>query len=123
MNTVKHELRIDGVYRAGFAKTQEPYNDAVTKLFASLDRLEKVLDGKDYLVGNTLTEADVRLFTTIVRIIMSYRQVEEILKSFGDRFVSTPSTTVRSNATSAQSEADTQRFICKFPRSVRSVRL
>lgn len=69
--TIKVVLEIltvlDGVYRTGFATTQEAYEEAVTKLFASLDRLEKILDGKDYLVGGTLTEADVRLFVTIVR--------------------------------------------------------
>ncbi|THH30459.1 hypothetical protein EUX98_g3717 [Antrodiella citrinella] len=62
----------NGVYKSGFAATQAAYEDAVTKLFASLDRLEKILEGKDYLVGNTLTEADVRLFTTIIRFDASY---------------------------------------------------
>jgi putative glutathione S-transferase len=49
-----------------FRKTQA-YQDAVIPLFASLDRLEKILDEKDYLVGDRLTEADIRLYTTIVR--------------------------------------------------------
>lgn len=40
----------------------------MTAVFSSLDRLEKMLEGKDYLVGDRLTEADVRLFVTIVRI-------------------------------------------------------
>lgn len=56
----------DGVYRAGFAGTQEAYEKAVYPLFESLDRLEKILTGKNYLVGDTLTEADIRLFVTIV---------------------------------------------------------
>lgn len=59
---------IDGVYKAGFATTQQAYEAAVIPLFESLDRLEKILTGKDYLVGDQLTEADVRLFVTIVRI-------------------------------------------------------
>ena len=42
----------------------------MTKLFASLDRLEEILDGKNYLIGNQLTEADVRLFVTIVSLEM-----------------------------------------------------
>lgn len=58
---------VDGVYRAGFAATQSAYEKAVYPLFNSLDRLEKILDGKDYVVGNQLTEADIRLFVTIVR--------------------------------------------------------
>ena len=59
--------RADGVYKSGFASTQKAYEAAVLPLFASLDRLEDILKGKDYLVGNQLTEADVRLFVTIVR--------------------------------------------------------
>ncbi|KAH8087174.1 glutathione S-transferase [Cristinia sonorae] len=57
----------NGVYKSGFAGTQEAYETAVTALFASLDRLEKILEGKEYLVGSVLTEADIRLFVTIVR--------------------------------------------------------
>ncbi|KAI6129480.1 glutathione S-transferase [Pisolithus croceorrhizus] len=57
----------DGVYRAGFAGSQEAYEAAVYPLFESLDRLEKMLTGKDYLVGDRLTEADIRLFVTVVR--------------------------------------------------------
>ncbi|KAG8940084.1 S-glutathionyl-(chloro)hydroquinone reductase [Tulasnella sp. 424] len=57
----------NGVYKSGFATTQSAYEAAVKPLFASLDRLEGMLAGKDYLIGNRLTEADVRLFTTIIR--------------------------------------------------------
>lgn len=58
----------NGVYKSGFATSQQAYNDAVTKLAESLDRVEKILsDGRDFLIGGQLTEADVRLFTTIVR--------------------------------------------------------
>ena len=62
----------DGVYKAGFAKTQQAYEAAVIPLFESLDRLENVLTGKDYLVGDRLTEADVRLFVTIVNVLPLY---------------------------------------------------
>lgn len=57
----------NGVYKAGFARTQEAYEAAVRPLFDSLDRLETILKGKDYLIGDQLTEADVRLFVTIIR--------------------------------------------------------
>jgi putative glutathione S-transferase len=57
----------NGVYRAGFASTQEAYKAAVVPLFNSLDRLETILTGKDYLIGNSLTEADIRLWVTIIR--------------------------------------------------------
>jgi len=57
----------NGVYKTGFSTTQTAYETAIKPLFASLDRLEGMLAGKDYLVGDRLTEADVRLFTTIVR--------------------------------------------------------
>ncbi|KAL1948842.1 hypothetical protein VTO73DRAFT_10648 [Trametes versicolor] len=62
----------NGVYKAGFATTQTAYEAAVIPLFDSLDRLEKILTGKDYLVGDQLTEADVRLFVTIVRFDPAY---------------------------------------------------
>ena len=57
----------NGVYKSGFATTQEAYEDAVTELFASLDWLEERLSGQRYLVGDRLTEADWRLFTTLIR--------------------------------------------------------
>ena len=57
----------DGVYKSGFATTQGAYEKAVIPLFESLDRLEKMLQGKDYLIGDQLTEADIRLFVTIIR--------------------------------------------------------
>jgi len=57
----------NGVYLAGFATTQTAYETAVGKVFAGLDKIEKILTGKDYLVGGQLTEADVRLFVTIIR--------------------------------------------------------
>ena len=58
---------IDGVYRAGFATTQGAYEKAVHEVFEALDKAEKLLTGKDYLVGDMLTEADIRLWVTIVR--------------------------------------------------------
>lgn len=63
----------DGVYRSGFATTQESYSKAVKEVFEALDKLETILDGKDYLVGNRLTEADIRLWVTIVSMVLSCR--------------------------------------------------
>ncbi|CAO3692154.1 unnamed protein product [Rhizopus stolonifer] len=57
----------NGVYKSGFASTQEAYEKNVVPLFESLDRIEKILDGHKYLVQDRFTEADIRLFTTIVR--------------------------------------------------------
>jgi putative glutathione S-transferase len=62
----------NGVYRAGFAVKQEAYETAARALFESLDWLEGLLDGDDWLVGDTLTEADIRLFTTLVRFDAVY---------------------------------------------------
>ena len=60
-------VRADGVYRCGFGKTPEAYEEAVVQLFEALDRAEALLKDKTYLVGDRLTEADIRLFVTIVR--------------------------------------------------------
>lgn len=57
----------NGVYKSGFATRQETYERAVTALFETLDRLEDRLAGREFLVGEQLTEADVRLYTTLVR--------------------------------------------------------
>ncbi len=57
----------NGVYRCGFAGSQEAYDKAYRRLFDRLDWLSERLAGQRYLVGDTITEADVRLFTTLVR--------------------------------------------------------
>ncbi|OLS61822.1 glutathione S-transferase family protein [Pseudomonas putida] len=62
----------NGVYRAGFATSQKAYEEAFDALFAELDTLEQLLDGQRYLAGEYLTEADIRLFTTIVRFDAVY---------------------------------------------------
>lgn len=62
----------NGVYKAGFATTQEAYEEAFRRLFATLDDLEERLGEKRYLVGDRLTEADWRLFTTLVRFDAVY---------------------------------------------------
>ncbi len=62
----------NGVYRCGFATTQEAYEEAFHELFDALDRLEERLAGRRALVGETPTEADWRLFTTLVRFDAVY---------------------------------------------------
>jgi putative glutathione S-transferase len=72
VNEVVYEDVNNGVYRAGFATSQEAYETAVTALFARLDWLEERLSSTRYLVGGRLTEADVRLFTTLARFDAVY---------------------------------------------------
>jgi glutathionyl-hydroquinone reductase len=62
----------DGVYRAGFATTQAAYDDAVTGVFATLDQLEARLAPGPWLLGERLTEADIRLFVTLIRFESAY---------------------------------------------------
>jgi len=62
----------DGVYRAGFATTQQAYEEAVTELFSALDHWEKVLACQRYLCGEVITEADWRLFATLIRFDSVY---------------------------------------------------
>lgn len=57
----------NGVYRAGFAETQEAYTAAVDELFATLDRYDRLLGEQRFVVGDHLTEADIALFVTLVR--------------------------------------------------------
>jgi len=57
----------NGVYRCGFATTQAAYDHAYGELFNALDKVEDILSKKRYLVGKHFTEADIRLFTTLVR--------------------------------------------------------
>ncbi len=62
----------NGVYRAGFATSQSAYEEAYTELFEELDLLDAHLAGQRYLVGDALTEADIRLFTTLIRFDAVY---------------------------------------------------
>jgi len=57
----------NGVYRCGFAGSQQAYDAAYDRLFAAMDWLSERLQNRRYLVGDTITEADVRLFTTLAR--------------------------------------------------------
>ncbi len=62
----------NGVYKAGFATRQEPYEAAVRALFASLDGIEALLSERRWLVGDAITEADLRLFPTLARFDAVY---------------------------------------------------
>lgn len=62
----------NGVYRAGFAHSQQAYDEAVTELFQALDHWEGVLERRRYLVGDVISEADWCLFTTLIRFDMVY---------------------------------------------------
>lgn len=62
----------NGVYRSGFAQSQQAHEQAVDALFKALERAERLLSAQDYLCGGVLTEADVRLFTTLIRFDAVY---------------------------------------------------
>jgi len=62
----------NGVYRAGFATTQEAYDEAFHGVFAMLDELETHLVTRRFLIGERLTEADVRLFVSLIRFDVAY---------------------------------------------------
>ena len=72
INAKIYESLNNGVYRCGFATTQASYEAAFYPLFDCLDQLEERLSNQRYLVGDQLTEADVRLFTTLVRFDAVY---------------------------------------------------
>lgn len=67
LNARIYDTLNNGVYKAGFATTQEAYNEAITPLFDTLEFLEQRLSASRYLTDSTITEADWRLFTTLVR--------------------------------------------------------
>lgn len=67
INALVYENVNNGVYKCGFATTQEAYVESFDALFKTLDRLEERLSTRRYLVGRGITEADWRLFTTLVR--------------------------------------------------------
>lgn len=72
LNDRVYETINNGVYRAGFATTQAAYETAYHKLFESLDWVETILSEQRYLAGDAITEADWRLFTTLIRFDAVY---------------------------------------------------
>ncbi|MEQ3639955.1 MAG: glutathione S-transferase family protein [Alteromonas sp.] len=87
---VYHSIN-NGVYKSGFATTQEAYEEAVNALFVALEEVETRLSSSRYLVGDTLTEADWRLFTTLIRFDPVYhghfkcnkKQISDYPNTFG----------------------------------------
>jgi putative glutathione S-transferase len=81
----------NGVYKAGFATSQEAYDEAVNGVFASLEQLEQILGQHRYLTGDRLTEADLRLWTTLIRFDPVYvthfkcdqRRISDYLNLYG----------------------------------------
>ena len=72
VNARIYETLNNGVYRCGFATTQKAYETAFTELFSCLDELESRLSKQRFLIGNRITEADWRLFTTLIRFDAVY---------------------------------------------------
>ena len=72
MNERTYHTVNNGVYRTGFAKSQQAYEEAYDGLFETLDWLEVLLSKQRYLVGNQITESDWRLFPTLVRFDVAY---------------------------------------------------
>ncbi|HGM5490842.1 TPA: glutathione S-transferase family protein [Serratia fonticola] len=81
----------NGVYKAGFATSQDAYDEAVNGVFVSLERLEQILGQHRYLTGDRLTEADLRLWTTLIRFDPVYvthfkcdqRRISDYLNLYG----------------------------------------
>ena len=72
INTRVYETLNNGVYRAGFSRRQDDYERTVGTLFDTLDWLEAMLSRNRYLLGDEMTEADIRLFVTLVRFDSVY---------------------------------------------------
>jgi putative glutathione S-transferase len=72
LNSRIYDTLNNGVYKAGFATTQQAYEEAIAPLFETLDWLEARLAGSRYLIGSDFTEADIRLFTTLIRFDAVY---------------------------------------------------
>lgn len=72
INTLMYDNINNGVYRCGFASTQRAYEEAFSSLFSALDAISARLRGRTWLVGDQLTEADIRLYVTLVRFDAVY---------------------------------------------------
>ncbi|XP_052202324.1 uncharacterized protein LOC127808047 isoform X2 [Diospyros lotus] len=79
-----------GVYKCGFATQQEPYEEAAKKLFEALDRCEEILGKQRYLCGNTITESDIRVFTTLIRFdevyVVHFKCNKKLLREYPNLF-------------------------------------
>ncbi|NBZ88594.1 glutathione S-transferase family protein [Stagnihabitans tardus] len=85
LNEVIYPGLNNGVYRAGFATTQEAYDEAVTLVFQTLADLEARMEGRTWLMGETFTEVDIRTFVTAVRFDVAYHGIFKCnLRRFAD---------------------------------------
>ncbi len=76
LNAALYEPLNNGVYKSGFASTQDAYDEAVAGVFETLDAMEaRLSDGRTYLLGNQLTESDIRLFVTLIRFDTAYHGI------------------------------------------------
>jgi len=80
----------NGVYKAGFATKQQPYDEAVTALFKSLDKAEDILSKQRYIAGDVLTEADIRLFMTLIRFdevyVVHFKCNKKLIREYPNLF-------------------------------------
>lgn len=88
LNRRTYEKLNNGVYRAGFTRSQQAYEEAYEDVFGTLDELEARLEGKRYLFGDRLTETDIRVFVTLVRFDSAYYGLfkcnRQLLSSFAN---------------------------------------
>ncbi|KAI8000056.1 Glutathionyl-hydroquinone reductase YqjG [Camellia lanceoleosa] len=80
----------NGVYKCGFAKKQGPYEEAMKKLYEALDKCEEILGKQRYLCGNTVSEADIRLFVTLIRFdevyVVHFKCNKKLIREFPNLF-------------------------------------
>ncbi len=101
VNAQLYDSLNNGVYKAGFASSQDAYNEAVSGVFETLDIMEtRLSDGRTYLLGDRLTMSDIRLFVTLIRFDTAYHGIFKcnlrricdyaVLPAYMDRILAIP---------------------------------